>query len=242
MGAWWTVFVLTLHVVWSVGVSIALVEALARDEPRAPWLGRLGLVVAGAPFVLGAVVTARITLTSDPFVASVPQLTGAVLVAALLVAAAFAWPRWHERREAGSVPSAWLVGAAGLLAGSAFLLIPPAWGWWAVVAYVALEAAVVAAAVTWSRRAVWCRVHELALPGGAALAYAWHAFLQQPVVGERGAVGRAGNMIFALGLFVLLGIGAKRASFVSAGAAATDVVTPPASRSPEARRRAWRAP
>jgi hypothetical protein len=34
VGAWWTVFVLTLHVVWSVGVSIALVEALARDQPR----------------------------------------------------------------------------------------------------------------------------------------------------------------------------------------------------------------
>ena len=217
MGAWWTVFVLTLHVVWSVSVSIALVEALARDEPRAPWLGRVGLVIAGALFALGAFATARFTLRSDPFVASVPQLAGAVVVAALLVAAALAWPRWREGRDAGSLPSSWLVGVVGLAAGSVFLVIPPVWGWWAVAAYLALFAGVVAAAVAWSRRAAWGRIHELALAGGAALAYAWHAFLQQPVVGERGAIGRAGNVIFALGLLVLLGVGAKRASVGSGG-------------------------
>jgi hypothetical protein len=216
MGAWWTVFVLTLHVVWSVGVSIALVEALARDQPRAPWLGRPGLVVAGALFVLGAVATARFTLKGDPFVGSVSQLAGTVVVAALLVAAAFAWPRWREGRDARSVPSPWLVGATGLAAGSVFLVIPPGWGWWAVAAYVVLEAAVVAAAVAWSRRVAWGRLHELALAGGAALAYAWHAFLQPPVVGGKGAVDRVGNAIFALGLLASLAIGARRAAATSA--------------------------
>ena len=32
MGAWWTIFVLTLHVVWSIGVSIALAESLVPDR------------------------------------------------------------------------------------------------------------------------------------------------------------------------------------------------------------------
>jgi hypothetical protein len=210
MGAWWTVFVLTLHVVWSVGVSIALVEALSRDQPRAPWLGGIGLAVAGLLFVLGALATARFTLAGDPFVASVPQLAGTVVAAALLVAAAFAWPRWREGRNAGSVPSPWLVGATGLLAGSVFLVIPPAWGWWAVAAYVALFAGVAAAAAAWSRRAAWGRLHELALAGGAALAYAWHAFLQHPVVGAQGTILRVGNVTFALGLLALLAFGARR--------------------------------
>jgi len=214
MGAWWTVFVLTLHVVWSTAVSIALVEALARDEPRPPWLGRFGLALAGALFVLGAVATARFTLKGDPFVASVPQLAGTVVAAALLVATAFAWPRWSEGRDAGSLPSPWLVGVVGLAVGSAFLVIPPAWGWWTVAADLGLAAAVAIAAADWSRRAVWGRIHELALAGGAALAYAWHAFLQQPVVGDKGAILRAGNALFALGLLVLLGIGARRARAV----------------------------
>jgi hypothetical protein len=216
MGVWWTVFVLTLHVVWSVGVSIALVEALARDEPRTPWLGRLGLVVAGALFVLGAFATAQFTLRGDPFVASVPQLASTVVVSALLVGAAFSWPRWREGREAGSVPSPWLVGGIGLVAGSIFLVIPPAWGWWAVATYLGLGASAVVAAVIWSRRAAWGRLHELALAGGGALAYAWHAFLQQPVVGDKGAVARVGNAIFALALLALLAAGARRAANASA--------------------------
>ena len=41
MGGWWTVFVLTLHTVWSISVSIALAEALVPD--RAPRRGSGGL-------------------------------------------------------------------------------------------------------------------------------------------------------------------------------------------------------
>jgi hypothetical protein len=212
VGAWWTVYVLTLHVVWSVGVSIALVEALARDQPRTPWLGRLGLGVAGALFVAGAVATAQFTLRQDPFVASAPQLAGSVVVATLLVVAAFAWPRWQADREAAPVPSPWIGGGLGLAAGSVFLLIPPEWGWWAVAAYLALEASAFVAAMAWSRRSAWGRLHELALAGGAALAYAWHAFLQQPVVGDKGAVARVGNAFFALALVALLVAGARRAA------------------------------
>ena len=34
IGGWWTIFVLTLHTVWSISVSIALVEALVPDRRR----------------------------------------------------------------------------------------------------------------------------------------------------------------------------------------------------------------
>jgi hypothetical protein len=66
--------------------------------------------------------------------------------------------------------------------------------------------------MAWSRRSAWGRLHELALAGGAALAYAWHAFLQQPVVGDKGAVARVGNAVFALALVALLVAGARRAA------------------------------
>ncbi len=43
MGAWWTLFVLTLHTVWSISVPIAIIESLvpARDRPlaRQTWTG-----------------------------------------------------------------------------------------------------------------------------------------------------------------------------------------------------------
>ncbi len=211
MGAWWTLFVLTLHTVWSIGTSIALTEALVPDRARSAWLGRLGLLLSGAFFVAGAAATAAITYHGDHFIASGPQLSGAALAAVLLVAAAFLRPRRATPEAEGTVPGPWLMGLAGLVSGSAFLLIPPVWGWWAVASYLVLFAAALVAVGGWSRRAAWRGAHELALAAGAACAYGWHAFLQAPVVGAGGAVGRAGNVIFAFGLLVLVAIGAKRA-------------------------------
>src|ERR1041385_5499217 len=43
IGGWWTIFVLTLHTVWSISVSIALVEALVPDRATTPWLGWIGI-------------------------------------------------------------------------------------------------------------------------------------------------------------------------------------------------------
>jgi len=64
--------------------------------------------------------------------------------------------------------------------------------------------------VRWSRRLGWRALHELALAGGAAGAYAWHAFPQQPVVGARGTVDLVGNTVFAVILAALLGLAAAR--------------------------------
>src|SRR5271167_633822 len=54
IGVWWTIFVLTLHTVWSISVSVALVEALVPDRATAPWLGRVGLTVTALLLVFGA--------------------------------------------------------------------------------------------------------------------------------------------------------------------------------------------
>ncbi len=212
IGGWWTVFVLTLHTVWSISVSIALAEALVPERAGSPWLGRFGLVLSGVLFAAGAAAVAAITSRGDRFVAPAPQRLGAALAVALLVATAFLWPRRGRREAEGAVPSPCLLGLAGLIAGSAFLLIPAGWGWWAVAAYLGLDAAVLVAIGAWSRRVTWRGAHELGLAAGAAFAYAWHAFLQTPVSGRGGAVGRAGNVLFALGLLVLVGIGARRSA------------------------------
>jgi hypothetical protein len=124
MGGWWTVFVLTLHTVWSISVSIALAEALVRDGATAPWLGWPGLAATSVLFALGAVASTLLTLRGDRFHASARQFGGAALVCVVLMVTAFGLPRTASARTAGWVPSPWLVGAGALAAGSGFLLIP----------------------------------------------------------------------------------------------------------------------
>ena len=52
IGAPWTVFVLTLHTVWSITVPIIVLEAVSK-RPREPWLGKIGISVTTALFVVG---------------------------------------------------------------------------------------------------------------------------------------------------------------------------------------------
>jgi hypothetical protein len=214
IGAWWTVFVLTLHAVWSISVSIALAEALVPDRETTPWLGNLGLTITAVLFLLGAVASTRMEIKNDHFIASTGQFIGAAVACLIVIAIAFCIPRSSPARiqGPGGAPSPWLVGAASLVAGSIFLLVPRLWGWRAVGIYVALFLAMIVAVSVWSRRENWARLHRLALAGGAALAYAWHAFLQAPAVGKNDALNRVGNAVFATGLIVLLWIAAKRPS------------------------------
>ncbi|HUA14974.1 MAG TPA: hypothetical protein VMG31_06735 [Verrucomicrobiae bacterium] len=213
IGAWWTVFVLTLHTVWSVSVSVALTEALVPDSETSPWLGSIGLTVTAVLFLLGAVASTRMEIKQDHFVASMGQFAGAAIACVLLVLTAFRLPRTaREKAHApGRAPSPWLVGGLALAEGSIFLLVPKAWAWRAVGIYLVLDVTIIVAVSIWSAREGWGKVHRLALAGGAALAYAWHAFIQMPVVGQNMlAVDRAGNAVFAASLIVLLWIAARR--------------------------------
>jgi hypothetical protein len=212
IGVWWTIFVLTLHTVWSISVSIGLAEGLVPDRTTTPWLGQTGLVVTGALFILGAIASTALEIKQERFVASTPQFIGAAIVCAATAVVAFCLSARSTGRVPGWVPSAWLVGAGALAAGSIFLLVPNTWGWWAVVVYLVLDLAVAAAVLSLSHRANWDGKHRLALAGGAALAYAWHAFIQQPAVGGAGKADRIGNAIFAGGLIVLLATAARRTS------------------------------
>jgi hypothetical protein len=81
----------------------------------------------------------------------------------------------------------------------------------AVALYLLLDVVLIAAVAALCQRVGWDRRHRLALAGGAALTYAWHAFLENPAVGSGGSVDRIGTVIFAAGLVVLLFFAARRA-------------------------------
>ncbi len=211
IGGWWTVFVLNLHTAWSIATPIALVEGTVPERSTTPWLGRVGLAVTGVIFAIGIVAMTLMSYRHDRFVAWPSQFAWAGAVCVTLVIVAFRIPRRLSASRPGGVPSAWIAGAFTLAAGSLLLLIHNNRGWLAAAAILTLDLIVGAAVWFWSRHAAWDQRHVVASASGAALAYAWHAFFQTPIMAN-GLVTRIGNAIFALGAVALIWVAAKRTS------------------------------
>lgn len=210
IGVWWTLFVLTLHTVWSTCVPIAIVEALVPKRSDTPWLGTIGLGVVAVLFALGAALNFVGTMAQYQFLATPAQLSAAVAVTLVLIAGAVLLPV-HPREPLSDVaPQAWQVAAFSLVTGSIFLLSPitmmnNARGREATpIFYLMLYLVVIWNVSKWSRRPGWSGMHTLALAGGALLAYAWHAYPQPPVLGSTGTIDVIGNAIFGLGAIILL--------------------------------------
>ena len=212
ISGWYTVFVLTLHTVWSISVSIALIEALVPDRATSPWIGRLGLGLIATIFTLAAVSMASFSIRQDyhHFAASRTQFFWSAIALLILIVSAFSLPLRLNSTARGGVPPPWVPGLMALVASSAFLLVPMAWGWLAVGVYLLLDAVVATAILVWAARRGWDERHKVALAGGAAMAYAWHAFIQIPALGTADAFGRIGNLVFAVLAVILIAAGAKR--------------------------------
>ncbi|WP_163512729.1 hypothetical protein [Fodinicola acaciae] len=178
----WTIYVLSLHVVWSIGTPIAMAEAVAGDRRTTPWLGKVGVSVVAAFFVVGVVVTTASQLATEKFVAAPGQLIGAaVAFVVLIVLAVFLRPVAASRT--GNAPSPWLVGVAGTAFALVFQLfdrygqaVLPAW--LTTVAQVLLWAGFLTIAAIWSARGGWDGRHVLALATGAILNYGWIGVLR----------------------------------------------------------------
>jgi hypothetical protein len=207
ISAWWTLFVLTLHTVWSISVSIALVEALFPDGAEAPWLGGVGLSIGAVVFTLActAMTISSIQRDAHHFVASPSQFAWSAVICLALMVVAFGLPRRGRGTSDGAVPGPWVLGSAAFVSGLLFLMVPQRWAWGAVGIYALLDAVWVTAILLWSGRSVWDGRHRLALAGGAAMAYGVHAFVETPALGAANAVTRAGNvgfLLFAAGVIV----------------------------------------
>jgi hypothetical protein len=209
IGAWWTLFVLTLHTAWSVCTSIALMEALASSSAKSPWMGRIGLTITALLFALGSTVSTLLEYKQDRFLSSPAQFVSAGVICVLLVLAAFRIPQ-RNASQTSWAPHPWLAGALTLAAGSAILLVPNTWGWGAAIAVLSVDLLVVIGVWLWSRSVWWNMRHKLALAAGAALAYGWHAFIEKPAVGHLDSSVRVGNAIFALGALALITMAASR--------------------------------
>ena len=211
MGAWWTLFVLTLHTVWSISVPIAIIESLVPESATTPWLGRPGLAVTAVLYVLGSSLVFLGTYQQEHFIATTSQMLGVVACAVALTAAAFTIGPMRDlgvAARAGDLVSRGrflprrehvhdLAICTGRLAAQVF-------------AYLLLYGMVAVMVVRWSGRDGWGAAHRLALAGGALLTYAWHSFPEKPVLGSAGTIDLIGNVVFSIGRVILL-VAASRA-------------------------------
>jgi hypothetical protein len=210
IGAWWTLWMLMVHGIWSISTPIALVEACVPDQSRTPWLGRVGLVVVAIVFLLGACANAAIGYRQDHYLASMAQFAGAGVAIVALAILAFKITAIRRYAAYRIAPSAWILGAVTFAFASAAMLVPMHWGWGAVASLLGLDAGMLAVVLLWERMGAMTLMHQLALGAGAALAYGWHAFLQHPAVGNVDASVRVGNAIFLAGTIGLIWFGARR--------------------------------
>jgi hypothetical protein len=204
IGLWWTLFVLTLHAVWSICTPIAIIESFVPERATAPWLGWPGLVVASVLYLLGLVIIFAGTYRQEHFIATPTQLLSAVACALALIATAFAirQPRpWSDR----PVPGPWQVGTFAFLTASLFFGLRYVLADWPLVcAYLMLSALVAVMVLRWSGRIGWRGAHRLSLAGGALLTYAWHSFPEKPVLGSAGTIDLVGNVVFSIAAVALL--------------------------------------
>jgi hypothetical protein len=203
------------HVVWSIGIPIAIVELLARDHRAvpAPWLGKVGLVATGIGYVGGCVMFFFILYADERFVAAPAQLAGAAAAALALVALALTVPARSPARPhtptGRAVPGPWLLGVVSFVWSSAFLARPENWTGVAMGAGLVAIAAVVVA--HWARQERWSPRHLFALSAGALLTYAWGGFLLTGLLRPHDRVAWTGNVLFALAALALIARTAKAA-------------------------------
>lgn len=198
----WTLFVVAIHVFWSISAPILMVETMAG---RAPWLGRTGLIVTAVLFLIGIAATTATSMAEWPYTATPAQFAVTGVVVALLITAGL-FVRLSFTARQGQAPNALIVLVATLLAGGIFesttMLDLPTWP--GVALMVAVIAVYLALVAYWSTGEGWSGRHLLAIGSGALLTYAWHSFVESPVGTAAVVVDLVGNAVFTAAALALI--------------------------------------
>ncbi|HYZ68650.1 MAG TPA: hypothetical protein VE666_12780 [Mycobacterium sp.] len=201
--------VVALHAVWSICVPIALIETFVPSRRTTPWLGRFGLAVVATIYVLGAALVFWGNYYESHFIGPAgPQIVIGIAIVGLVIAAFAIRSRQLPFLDTRA-PSPWLVGAAALIATSAYWVMSglssATWSEWVGVAiWCAIVAVGVPMISRWSRQLGWGARHRFALAAGATLTYVWMAFPAVPEGGVSLAVDLISNVVFGSIAVVLL--------------------------------------
>ena len=217
----WAVFVLTLHIVWSVASCIAIAEGLAGSRSSTKWLGRPGLAVTIFLFLLGCTLTTIFTFKTSPFVASPWQFAGVAIVVVASIVAAFRFFTGSGTRVHGSKPALWLPGVLSFVLCSSFYLLyvrGPVKGLHPAVTLagmLALELISITLLTVWSKRPGWGPGHVVAAATGAILTYGWISIARMisgtTMLGvPTTTVDVVGQIFLLLGTVAVIGVAIRR--------------------------------
>jgi hypothetical protein len=172
----WTIFVLSLHVIWSMGAPIAIAESVfphplpgrtaLSPQLQGPWLNVPVTVVAAILFAAGGFAIFESTVVGEHFMASPGQLTASVVAVVVLVVVALLLPR---RAPRGTRPFG-LAAVIGAVATSAYVTLDRIGGGLSPWLACALALAILAVGAI---LAATLRLDVLGLAAGAILTYCW---------------------------------------------------------------------
>jgi hypothetical protein len=216
IGSWWTVYVLSLHVIWSTAVPIGMIEYLSPKTRDYPFLGKSGFIIAAILFSLVCILPV-IVRQEDQFMASTGQFVFSLVAVLILISLALIIGCLKKTKVAGirKIPGAIITGIISFLLSSAwmamtFLMKTISAGWNVAGMFLFLGAGC-ALFWYWSNSSGWSGKHSMALIGGLLLTYIWHGFVQFPSIGNLTRLTDSiGNIIFSCIAILLFYIAWRR--------------------------------
>jgi hypothetical protein len=177
----WAIFVLGIHICWSLAVPIGLVESAFPERRTVPWLKLPGMLVVVVLLSAGALLVMRFSLSQTTFRASPVEILISGLLVLIAVAVAFLiFPRREPIADSAlrAPVSPLVLGTATLLGGSAFVLansqgkahLP----WPATTLLELAIAAALVAFFAWANaRRQWTAAQTWSAATGGMLCYVW---------------------------------------------------------------------
>ncbi len=195
---WLTIYVLTMHAIWSTCIPILIVEALFPERGIKPWLNKKGLGIVSAIFILGSAYLCYEVAVEKQFFASIPQLLGTTMMIIFLVIISFRFGRHTVVYTTTIAPKPWFIGVVSFVTSSLFMLSDSTYGWYSFGACLLLLAVFFLIVYFWSHQNGWGDRHRIAIAGGAILTYSWLGLL-------------SGSVLFGLGAIALFILANRRA-------------------------------
>ncbi|MGB8602295.1 MAG: hypothetical protein WCD42_08880, partial [Rhizomicrobium sp.] len=146
----WALYVIGLHLIWSLAVPIGLTEAIFPTRRGTLWLGCPGLLLCGTLFLTGSATTAAYAWQHATIHATAQQMVAIVVLIILLCAGCLLC---RPPAPSAQAPKAWQCGIIAFVLGSAYLAayaFLPAITQWPVV--VGAQLTIIAAAGWWLAR------------------------------------------------------------------------------------------